>query len=47
MRVLKGHKGAVFAVQLDDAAERVFSGSRDNVSVDISYFPRLEFFVTL
>ncbi len=35
VKVLEGHKGAVFAVEMDDATERVFSGSRDNVSIPI------------
>ncbi len=32
LKVLEGHKGAVFAVEMDDTTERIFSGSRDNVS---------------
>ena len=37
VKVLEGHKGAVFAVEMDDATETVFSGSRDNVSVFIGF----------
>jgi hypothetical protein len=30
--VLAGHKGVVFCVEMTDNAERIYSGSRDNVS---------------
>ena len=31
VHTLEGHKMAVFAVEMDDSARRVFSGSRDYV----------------
>ncbi len=32
MKTLVGHRGVVFAVSMDNAAERVYSGDKDGVS---------------
>lgn len=33
MRVLEGHKGVVFAVEMNDVTDIVYSGAGDNVSI--------------
>ena len=35
MRVLQGHKGAVFAVDLNDDADLVYSGAGDRVRIEV------------
>lgn len=38
LKTLTGHRGVIFAVEMDDSTEMLYSGARDNVSLLFSCF---------